>query len=80
LDIFWYSFKRFWASCCWVVNGVPSLADLGLLSFGLLGIVNFAMALYVGAFAIWILLDKFGINYWAALVLAPLLVGDASAW
>jgi hypothetical protein len=72
--------QAFGPAAAGLVNGVPSLADLGLLSFGLLGIVNFAMALYVGAFAIWILLDKFGINYWAALVLAPLLVGDASAW
>jgi branched-chain amino acid transport system permease protein len=52
---------------------------LGLLSFGLLGIVNLPMALYMlGAFDAWILLDKFGINYWAALVLAPLLVGDSA--
>ncbi|MDO9259064.1 MAG: branched-chain amino acid ABC transporter permease, partial [Polaromonas sp.] len=46
--------------------------------FGLLGVVNFAHgALYMlGAFAAWIMLDKFGINYWAALILAPLLVGS----
>jgi branched-chain amino acid transport system permease protein len=39
--------------------------------------VNFAHgALYMlGAFAAWIMLDKFGINYWYALVLAPLTVG-----
>jgi branched-chain amino acid transport system permease protein len=29
----------------------------------------------LGAFAAWIMLDKFGINYWFALVLAPLVVG-----
>jgi len=29
----------------------------------------------LGAFAAWILLDKFGVNYWYALLLAPLLVG-----
>jgi branched-chain amino acid transport system permease protein len=29
----------------------------------------------VGAFAAWIMLDKFGINFWFALVLAPLVVG-----
>jgi branched-chain amino acid transport system permease protein len=54
------------------------LLSLGLaVIFGLLGIVNFAHgALYMlGAFAAWIMLDKFGINYWAALVLAPLVVG-----
>ena len=62
-----------------LVNGAfYALLSLGLaVIFGLLGIVNFAHgALYMlGAFAAWILLDKFGINYWAALVLAPLIVG-----
>ena len=62
-----------------LVNGAfYALLSLGLaVIFGLLGIVNFAHgALYMlGAFAAWILLDKFGINYWAALVLSPLLVG-----
>ena len=62
-----------------LVNGAfYALLSLGLaVIFGLLGIVNFAHgALYMlGAFAAWILLDKFGINYWAALVLAPLVVG-----
>jgi branched-chain amino acid transport system permease protein len=54
------------------------MLSLGLaVIFGLLGIVNFAHgALYMlGAFAAWILLDKFGLNYWYALVLAPLIVG-----
>jgi branched-chain amino acid transport system permease protein len=39
--------------------------------------VNFAHgALYmVGAFASWIMLDKWGVNYWASLVIAPLMVG-----
>jgi branched-chain amino acid transport system permease protein len=43
----------------------------------LLGIVNFAHgALYMlGAFAAWIMLDSFAINYWWALLLAPLIVG-----
>jgi branched-chain amino acid transport system permease protein len=62
-----------------LVNGAfYALLSLGLaVIFGLLGIVNFAHgALYMlGAFAAWIMLDKFGINYWAALVLAPLIVG-----
>ena len=62
-----------------LVNGAfYALLSLGLaVIFGLLGIVNFAHgALYMlGAFAAWIMLDKFGINYWAALVLAPLVVG-----
>ena len=62
-----------------LVNGAfYALLSLGLaVIFGLLGIVNFAHgALYMlGAFAAWIMLDQLGINYWAALVLAPLTVG-----
>src|SRR3954463_15802391 len=62
-----------------LVNGAfYAMLSLGLaVIFGLLDIVNFAHgALYmVGAFAAWILLDRFGINFWFALVLAPLLVG-----
>ena len=62
-----------------LVNGAfYALLSLGLaVIFGLLGIVNFAHgALYMlGAFAAWIMLDQFGINYWFALVLAPLTVG-----
>ncbi len=62
-----------------LVNGAfYALLSLGLaVIFGLLGIVNFAHgALYMlGAFAAWILLDQFGVNYWFALVLAPLIVG-----
>lgn len=62
-----------------LVNGAfYAMLSLGLaVIFGLLGIVNFAHgALYMlGAFAAWIMLDKFGLNYWYALVLAPLMVG-----
>ena len=62
-----------------LVNGAfYAILSLGLaVIFGLLGIVNFAHgALYMlGAFAAWIMLDKLGINYWLALVLAPLTVG-----
>ena len=62
-----------------LVNGAfYALLSLGLaVIFGLLGIVNFAHgALYMlGAFAAWIMLDKAGINYWFALILAPLVVG-----
>ena len=62
-----------------LVNGAfYALLSLGLaVIFGLLGIVNFAHgALYMlGAFAAWIMLDQFGVNYWFALVLAPLVVG-----
>ncbi|MEO7231915.1 MAG: branched-chain amino acid ABC transporter permease, partial [Polaromonas sp.] len=62
-----------------LVNGAfYAMLSLGLaVIFGLLGVVNFAHgALYMlGAFAAWIMLDKLGISYWFALVLAPLAVG-----
>jgi len=62
-----------------LVNGAfYAMLSLGLaVIFGLLDIVNFAHgALYmVGAFAAWIMLDKWGVNYWFALILAPLIVG-----
>ena len=62
-----------------LVNGAfYAMLSLGLaVIFGLLDIVNFAHgALYMlGAFAAWILLDKWEVNYWAALILAPLIVG-----
>ena len=62
-----------------LVNGAfYALLSLGLaVIFGLLGIVNFAHgALYMlGAFTAWIMLDSLGVNYWAALFLAPLVVG-----
>jgi branched-chain amino acid transport system permease protein len=45
--------------------------------FGLMGIVNFAHGAFyaLGAFAALLGLQWFGVNYWAALVLAPLAVG-----
>jgi branched-chain amino acid transport system permease protein len=62
-----------------LVNGsFYAILSLGLaVIFGLLGIVNFAHgALYmVGAYVAWIALERFGLNYWAALLLAPLVVG-----
>lgn len=62
-----------------VINGsFYALLSLGLaVIFGLLNVVNFAHgALYMmGAFVAWIGLNDFGINYWWALLLAPLLVG-----
>ncbi|QCB48082.1 branched-chain amino acid ABC transporter permease [Hydrogenophaga sp. PAMC20947] len=62
-----------------LVNGAfYAMLSLGLaVIFGLLDIVNFAHgALYMlGAFAAWILLDQWGINYWFSLILAPLIVG-----
>ncbi len=62
-----------------LINGAfYALLSLGLaVIFGLLNIVNFSHgALYtLGAFAGWMLLTVFGIGYWWALLLAPLLVG-----
>jgi branched-chain amino acid transport system permease protein len=59
-------------------GGFYALLSLGLaVIFGLLGVVNFAHGAFymLGAYATWMLLDFFGLNYWAALVLSPLLVG-----
>jgi len=62
-----------------LVNGAfYAMLSLGLaVIFGLLDIVNFAHgALYmVGAFAAWIMLEKWGVSYWWSLLLAPLMVG-----
>ena len=62
-----------------LVNGsFYAMLSLGLaVIFGLLGIVNFAHgALYmVGAYVAWLALEKFGLNYWWGLLLAPLVVG-----
>jgi branched-chain amino acid transport system permease protein len=66
-----------------LVNGsFYAMLSLGLaVIFGLLGIVNFAHgALYmIGAYVAWFALEKFGLNYWVALVLAPLVVGGLGA-
>jgi len=62
-----------------LVNGsFYAMLSLGLaVIFGLLGIVNFAHgALYmIGAYVAWFALEQFGINYWFALVIAPVVVG-----
>jgi Branched-chain amino acid ABC-type transport system, permease components len=62
-----------------LVNGsFYAMLSLGLaVIFGLLGIVNFAHgALYmIGAYVAWLGLEYFGLNYWFALLLAPLVVG-----
>jgi branched-chain amino acid transport system permease protein len=62
-----------------LINGAfYATLSLGLaIIFGLLNIINFAHgALYMmGAFAAWIGLNYLGINYWWALVLAPVVVG-----
>jgi branched-chain amino acid transport system permease protein len=62
-----------------LINGsFYALLSLGLaVIFGLLNIINFAHgAQYMmGAFTAYLLLDKAGLGYWWALVLAPVIVG-----
>lgn len=62
-----------------LINGAfYAILSLGLaIIFGLLNIINFTHgAQYMlGAFAAWMGLTYLGINYWAALFLAPLVVG-----
>lgn len=62
-----------------IINGAfYALLSLGLsIIFGLLNIVNFTHgALYMmGALVAWMLLNYFGIGYWPALFIAPLVVG-----
>lgn len=62
-----------------LVNGsFYALLSLGLaIIFGLLGVVNFAHGAFymLGAFAAYIGLQAFGVNYWYALLLGPLAVG-----
>jgi branched-chain amino acid transport system permease protein len=66
-----------------LINGAfYAILSLGLaIIFGLLNIVNFAHgAQYMlGAFVAWMGLNYLGINYWAALLLAPLVVGSIGA-
>ncbi len=62
-----------------LINGsFYALLSLGLaVIFGMLNVINFAHgALYMtGAFVAWLLLNFLGVPYWAALVVAPLVVG-----
>lgn len=62
-----------------LINGAfYAMLSLGLaLIFGMLNIINFSHgALYMmGAFAAYLLLENFGIGYWPALILSPLIVG-----
>jgi branched-chain amino acid transport system permease protein len=62
-----------------LVNGsFYAMLSLGLaVIFGLMGVVNFAHGAFytLGAFAALLGLQLLGINYWVALVLAPLAVG-----
>lgn len=62
-----------------LINGsFYAILSLGLaVIFGLLNIINFTHgAQYMmGAFVAWMALNYLGVNYWAALLLAPLIVG-----
>jgi len=62
-----------------LVNGsFYAMLSLGLaVIFGLLNVINFSHgALYMmGAFLAWMGIEYLGLNYWAVLVLAPLVVG-----
>src|SRR5262249_51227730 len=62
-----------------LINGsFYALLSLGLaVIFGMLNIINFTHgAQYMmGAFAAFLLLNVAGLNYWAALVVAPIVVG-----
>jgi len=62
-----------------LINGsFYAILSLGLaVIFGLLNIINFTHgAQYMlGAFVAWMLLTYLGINYWAALLLVPVIVG-----
>ena len=62
-----------------LINGsFYAVLSLGLaVIFGLLNIINFSHgALYmVGAIVAWLGLEHLGLNYWAALLVAPLVVG-----
>ena len=62
-----------------LINGsFYALLSLGLaVIFGLLNIINFAHgALYMmGAFCAWFLLNRLGLGYWWALVIAPVIIG-----
>ena len=66
-----------------LVNGsFYAMLSLGLaVIFGLLGIVNFAHgALYmIGAYVAWIGMDRFGVDFWVSLIVAPLVVGALGA-
>jgi branched-chain amino acid transport system permease protein len=65
-----------------LINGAfYAMLSLGLaVIFGMLNIINFAHgAQYMlGAFCAWFALTYLGINYWAALIVAPIAVGAFS--
>jgi branched-chain amino acid transport system permease protein len=62
-----------------LINGsFYAILSLGLaVIFGLLNVINFTHgAQYMmGAFCAWLMLHFFGMNYWVALIVAPIVVG-----
>jgi branched-chain amino acid transport system permease protein len=62
-----------------LINGAfYAMLSLGLaVIFGLLNVINFTHGaqFMMGAFAAWMLLEYFGINYWFALLLVPIIIG-----
>jgi branched-chain amino acid transport system permease protein len=55
-----------------------ALLALGLsVIFGMLGVVNFAHGAFymLGAFGTFVLLDSFGVNFWLALAVVPVVLG-----
>jgi branched-chain amino acid transport system permease protein len=57
-----------------------ALLALGLaVIFGMLGVVNFAHGAFymLGAFGAFVLLDSFGVNFWLALLIVPVVLGIA---
>jgi branched-chain amino acid transport system permease protein len=62
-----------------MVNGVfYAILSLGVaIIFGLLGVINFAHGVFfmLGAFVAYGLLQFFGLGYWPALILVPMIVG-----
>lgn len=62
-----------------LVNGAfYAILSLGLsIIFGLLGVINFAHGVFfmLGAFAAYMLSEVFGLGYWPALLIVPLMIG-----
>jgi len=62
-----------------LINGAfYALLSLGMaIIFGLLNVINFAHGAFymMGAFLAWLFLQQFGLPYWAALLVSPLIVG-----
>lgn len=62
-----------------LVNGAfYAILSLGLsIIFGLLGVINFAHGVFfmLGAFAAYMLSEVFGLGYWPAIVLVPIIIG-----